>query len=62
MRATWVSDPRLEGWLVDQSEPFAELTEKAKAAKLRKLGGEIEAATAALREERKTAAIAAGRG
>jgi hypothetical protein len=59
LRAFLLSDPRLEGWLVEQAQQFAELTEKAKAAKLRKLGDEIEAATAALREERKAAAIAA---
>ena len=59
LQAFLLSDPRLESWLVGQAEPFGELTSKQRDARLRKLGDEIEAATAALREERKAAAIAA---
>jgi hypothetical protein len=58
LRAFLLSDPKFEGWLVEQAEPYAELTAKQRDSRLRKLNGEITQAEAELREARKAAAIA----
>jgi hypothetical protein len=57
LRAFLLSDPRLEGFLVEEAQRFAELTEKTKAAKLRKIGGEIAAAEQELLAARKREAL-----
>jgi len=57
LRAFLLSDPKLEAWLVAQAEQFAELTSKQRDSRLRKLGAEIEAATAELREAAKMEAL-----
>jgi hypothetical protein len=59
LRAFLLSDPKLEAWLVEQAEQFAELTSKQRDSQLRKVNAEIEAATAELRSARKAKAIAA---
>ena len=59
LRAFLLADSRLEAWLVEQADPFAELTSKQRDSRLRKLGGEIKETEDALREARKVAAIAA---
>jgi len=59
LRAFLLSDPKLEAFLVEQAQQFAELTAKAKAARLKKLDSEIEVATAEVREAAKAEAIAA---
>jgi len=59
MQAFLLSDPRLGPWLAEQAETFAELTEKAKTTKLRKLDEQIAEATAELLAARKQVALAA---
>jgi hypothetical protein len=57
LRAFLLRDPKLEAWLVEQAEQFAELTAKQRDSLLRKLGAEIAKAEGELREARKQAAI-----
>jgi hypothetical protein len=52
-----LADPKLEAWLTEQAQQFAELTTKQRDSRLRKITAEIEAATAELREQRKALAI-----
>jgi len=59
LRAFLLADSKLEAWLVEQAEQFAELTSKQRDSQLRKISAEIEAATAELRSARKAEAIAA---
>jgi nucleotide-binding universal stress UspA family protein len=59
LRAFLHSDAKLEGWLVEQAEQFAELTAKQRDSRLRKFGTESAKAETELREARKAAAIAA---
>jgi hypothetical protein len=58
LRAFLLQDPKLEAWLVEQAEQFAELTEKTKTARLRKLDAEIAKLIAEAREHAKAAALA----
>lgn len=57
LRAFVLSDPRLQGFLVEQAGQFAELTNRQRDSRLRKLGAEIREAEDALREVRKREAI-----
>jgi hypothetical protein len=41
LRAFLLSDPKLEAWLVEQAQQFAELTNRQRDSRLRKLGSEI---------------------
>jgi hypothetical protein len=59
LRAFLLSDPKLEGWLVERAEQFAELTAKAKAAQLKKLDGEIAKVQGEARDAAKAEALAA---
>jgi hypothetical protein len=57
LRAFLLRDAKLEAWLIEQAQQFAELTSKQRDSRLRKLGAEIKEAEDALREARKQAAI-----
>jgi hypothetical protein len=57
LHAFLLSDPRLEAWLIEQAEQFAELTAKQRDSRLRKITAEVKEAEDALREARKKAAI-----
>jgi hypothetical protein len=59
LRAFLLRDPKLEAWLVEQAEQFAELTSKQRDSRLRKISTDLKDAEDALREARKAAAIAA---
>jgi hypothetical protein len=56
-----LSDPRFESWAAEQAQAVEgiELTDKAKASRLRKLDDQIATAEAEAREAAKAAAIAA---
>jgi len=58
LRAFLVTDPRLEPWLVEQAGQFAELTEKERASRLKKIDTAIASAQKDLLAARKAAAMA----
>jgi hypothetical protein len=57
LRSFLLRDPKLEAWLVERAAEFAELTEKQRDGRLRKLTAEINEAETELRETLKAEAI-----
>lgn len=59
IRSFVLSDPRFERWLVEQASEFAQLSERAKATQLKKVGAAIAKAQDELREAKRQAALEA---
>lgn len=57
LQAFVLADPRLEAWLVEQAGQFAELTEKERDSRVKKLDGEIAKVEKDLLAARKAEAI-----
>jgi hypothetical protein len=57
LRAFLLRDPKLEAWLIEQAEQFAELTAKERDSRLRKNTAETKAVTVEIRERKEALAI-----